>query len=67
MSRALKCDRCHNYYDPFNFEMLIVKGDVRNKHVDLCPSCQEKLEKWVNQYEFFDSVCEEAEDVPETE
>lgn len=67
MSRALKCDRCHNYYDPFDCEMMILKGYVKNKPVDLCPSCQEKLEKWVNQYEFFDSVCEEAEDVPETE
>lgn len=67
MSRARKCDRCHNFYDPFNYKMVIVKADNRNKQVDLCPSCQEKLEKWVHEYEFFDSVCEEAKDVPETE
>lgn len=71
MSRALKCDRCHNYYDPFDYKMVIFTDgpilSARNKHVDLCPSCQEKLEKWVHEYEFFDSVCEETEDVPETE
>ena len=67
MSIARKCDRCHNFYDPYNCNIVIVKADDWDIQVDLCPSCQEKLEKWVSEYEFFDSVCEEAKDVPETE
>ena len=58
MSKALKCDRCHNYYDPYKSTYLIMGSDLAG--VDLCPACLGKLKKWLKEYEFFDSVCEEA-------
>ena len=60
MSKALKCDRCHNYYDPYKSTYLIIGPNMAG--VDLCPECQDKLIKLLKEYEFFDSVCEEAAD-----
>ena len=34
MALAKKCDRCGNFYD--------------NKSLDLCPSCKDSFEKWLN-------------------
>ena len=65
MSKALKCDRCHNYYDPYKSTYLIMGPNMAG--VDLCPACRDKLTKWLKEYEFFESVCEEEKDGQITE
>ena len=57
MSKALKCDRCKKYYDPFDKPYVICEKDV-NLWLDLCPSCMEKLKGWLKRYEFFEEVAE---------
>ena len=64
MSKARKCDRCHNFYEPYPQAIVVC---VSHEYLDLCPACYKKLRSWIHEYEFFDSVCEETEDVPETE
>ena len=62
MANAKKCDICHNYYDNYKHKLFVNNGRnaVNFESIDLCPECQGQLEKWLTEYEFFDSVCEEA-------
>ena len=61
MALAKKCDRCGKFYDEYNFEKdnkningittlnLDAKGDYYiHKTLDLCPSCNDSFEKWLN-------------------
>ena len=57
MSKAFKCDRCKNYYDPYVGQDFSLYGHIEK--VDLCPACQDKLTKWAKEYEFFECVNEE--------
>lgn len=49
MSAAKKCDRCKEFYDPFNPGRYIVEGNklLGDKIVDLCPNCADTLKKWL--------------------
>lgn len=49
MAKALKCDRCHDFYDllttPRGFRITDDR-DIKptfQKYVDLCPNCYKKL------------------------
>lgn len=50
MAKAFKCDRCKRLYelpqDGHEFEIW----DCKNSHstLDLCPACNEELEKWMH-------------------
>ena len=54
MANALKCDRCHRYfdYDPsakFNFIAFGHKDNIIGKNFpvkDICPNCMEMFIKW---------------------
>lgn len=46
MSAAKKCDRCKEFYEPFNPKFCIVKGQLL-EIVDLCPNCADTLKKWL--------------------
>jgi hypothetical protein len=46
MSAAKKCDRCKEFYEPFNPGFYIVKGPLV-EIVDLCPNCTDTLIKWL--------------------
>ena len=48
MSKALKCDRCGQFYDLFKEIreyriMNFSESHMNEKYVDLCPDCYEKL------------------------
>lgn len=49
MSEAKKCDRCKEFYEPFNPGRYIVEGSkgLGDKIVDLCPNCTDTLKKWL--------------------
>ena len=49
MSAAKKCDRCKEFYEPFNPGRYIVEGSkgAGDKIVDLCPNCADTLKKWL--------------------
>lgn len=47
MSDAYKCDRCKNYYEPYNAKLHIMSG---TKLVDLCPQCEDTLKIWLKEY-----------------
>lgn len=49
MSAAKKCDRCKEFYEPFNPGRYIVEGSKEEggKIVDLCPNCADTLKKWL--------------------
>lgn len=46
MSAAKKCDRCKEFYEPFDPGHYIVKGRLE-EIVDLCPNCTDTLKKWL--------------------
>lgn len=54
MSTALKCDRCHNYFDydrsaKFNFIAFGHKDIIIGKNFpvkDICPHCMEQFINW---------------------
>ena len=53
MSRAYKCDRCNilfqNYDRDFNYVLIKYFFDEdRCQEYDLCPQCQQELERWFN-------------------
>lgn len=53
MSLAKKCDRCGNFYDENINIMIAFNWDKKdhyyaNKSLDLCPSCKDSFEKWLN-------------------
>lgn len=55
MSQAYKCDRCEALYER-NYELYRFKHYIcLDNHpltdtvVDLCPRCQEELEKWLEE------------------
>lgn len=62
MSTALKCDRCHNYfdYDPsakFNFIAFGHKDIIVGKNFpvkDICPICMEQFMKWFENPDNYD-------------
>lgn len=62
MSTALKCDRCHNYfdYDPsakFNFIAYGHKDIVVGKNFpvkDICPHCMEQFMNWFENSDNYD-------------
>ena len=48
MAKALKCDRCGQFYDlltePRNYKIRDLSEEIKyEKYVDLCPDCYEKL------------------------
>lgn len=57
MSKAYKCDRCgelySNHADISNKYMILIPDYMDDRrcledgYVDLCPNCQEQLEKWL--------------------
>ena len=49
MAKALKCDRCGNFYDlARNLRKYRVQDlDSHEKYVDLCPNCYEIFTKWL--------------------
>lgn len=61
MARALKCDRCGNFYIPDNsqqnwnrnrLKFFIYDYDgqsvANSKYFDLCPRCADLLESWLD-------------------
>lgn len=48
MSKAFKCDRCKNYYDPYKTTTIVV---TENLNVDLCRGCTDILKKWLKEYD----------------
>lgn len=49
MSKAFKCDRCGNFYEPTKSQDLIVEhfdksGSIKKQ--DMCPTCYGKLVDW---------------------
>ena len=50
MAKALKCDRCGNFYDLLkrlrNYQIRNMNGT--NDPVDLCPDCYEIFVKWLD-------------------
>ena len=49
MAKALKCDRCGQFYDLLSKpkKYLIEDGEKFKKFVDLCPDCYETFVKWL--------------------
>lgn len=55
MASAFKCDRCGTYYgeetEPKTFRVQYLSPAVKDLqrwwYLDLCPICQEKLEKFI--------------------
>ena len=53
MALAKKCDRCGKFYDENINIMIAFNWDDQdryyaNKPLDLCPSCKDSFEKWLN-------------------
>ena len=61
MSLAKKCDRCGKFYDEYNFArddkningIMTLNLDDQDDYyahdpLDLCPSCKDSFEKWLN-------------------
>ena len=61
MALAKKCDRCGKFYDEYNFAnddkningIMTLNLDAQDhyythKALDLCPSCKDSYEKWLN-------------------
>lgn len=59
MSDAKRCDRCGNYYMQVMLNKMNAKFRVvyttTDKKYDLCPDCQELLEKFLNIHEQTDA------------
>lgn len=52
MAKALKCDRCGQFYDLFKEIreyriMNFSESHMNEKYVDLCPDCYETFVKWL--------------------
>lgn len=65
MSKALKCDRCKNYYDPYKHMLTIMYADKIARDggcVDLCPGCLDLLERWLKEYEVSDEAADQRTD-----
>ena len=60
---ARKCDRCGDFYEPYNGEELFKDGEMANnvqfrnfyndryyymKKYDLCPKCMELMQRFIN-------------------
>lgn len=63
MSLACKCDRCQKFFSPSNKQHRTTRirvglfsldidnrGPIDYKDYDLCDSCAEALELWLNEY-----------------
>lgn len=50
MAQALKCDRCKNFYEPYEGINQIKMVDHRNVAIryDLCPKCVTELKEWLD-------------------
>lgn len=53
MSRVYKCDRCgtlfENYDHKFNYVLIkYLPNEEKCEEYDLCPQCQQELERWFN-------------------
>lgn len=51
MAKALKCDRCGQFYDLLkglrNYQIQDMNEKNFDKRVDLCPDCYEIFTKWL--------------------
>lgn len=47
MALAKKCDRCGKFYDE-NINIMITFNHYYSGILDLCPSCKDSFEKWLN-------------------
>ena len=51
MAKALKCDRCGQFYDLLkglrNYQIRDMNEKNFDKQVDLCPDCYEIFTKWL--------------------
>lgn len=58
MSKALKCDRCGDFYIPYNSDtnpnqVVFYSFDydsqtfANSKYFDLCPRCADRFESWL--------------------
>lgn len=51
MSRAMKCDRCGAFYEPYNTLInpyyVGYNGNRECRTIDLCPTCKDKLNDWM--------------------
>lgn len=60
MADAKQCDRCKDFYAPYNMRYSIIDyeagktmhGDYTTRKLDLCPCCNAKLIKFVKMEDF---------------
>ena len=69
MSRAMKCDMCGEYYDPYNdpcgnaikFVDVDSGGYSVKKHYDLCDRCKRLLRLFIENQNYRQQIIEEIE------
>lgn len=59
MAKAMRCDICQKFYDPYNTSHNVVKpnhiklcqeyedGDLDEDILDCCPTCMKSIEKYI--------------------
>lgn len=55
MSKALKCDRCGDLYEPYEAipnQFYITQRSFNAEALDLCEHCSFELQDWMNQIRF---------------
>lgn len=62
MSKAYKCDRCGELYEPYGLPKYEVrKTGLSGQCMDLCSDCADTLEKWVKNKVYFTAYDDKEE------